>query len=148
MRHPERISDPDHRANHELLELMTRPWSYQLFRTLEQRGPTRFGALRREIRGISSRLLTKRLREFETKGLVFRKSEATVLPAVTYGLTKRADDLRTVFELLLTLTRKWRKEDTKRARRHTSRGATEGENSRESRKRNSRDSRPGIRRST
>ena len=103
------IPNPD-RAVHELLELLTRPWTYYIFTTLAA-GPIRFGELRRRISGISARLLTERLREMETTGLVFREHTPTTPPAVTYGLTKRGEELIKVFDTLLELTAKWQKED-------------------------------------
>ena len=52
-------------------------------------GPTRFGALRRQVEGISSRVLTERLRGLEQKGILYREYEPTIPPAVTYGIAKR-----------------------------------------------------------
>jgi DNA-binding HxlR family transcriptional regulator len=60
---------------------------------LNTSGPTRFGALRRQIDGISSRLLTERLRDLEEKGFIFRDYKPTIPPAVTYGLTKRMQEI-------------------------------------------------------
>ena len=45
---------------------------------LSTSGPTRFGALRRQIDGISSRLLTERLRDLEEKGFIYRHYEPTI----------------------------------------------------------------------
>src|SRR5688572_2752808 len=110
MRRHQEIPSPD-RAVHELLELLTRPWTYYIFTTLAG-GPTRFGELRRRINGISARLLTERLREMETAGLVFREQTPTNPPSVTYGLTKRAEELIGVFSLLIELTDRWQAEDS------------------------------------
>ena len=46
-------------------------------------------ALRRQVEGISSRVLTERLRGLEQKGILYREYEPTIPPAVTYGITKR-----------------------------------------------------------
>ena len=43
------------RPTHELLQLLTRPWTMHILWVLSASGPTRFGALRRQIDGISSR---------------------------------------------------------------------------------------------
>ena len=77
------------RPTHELLQLLTRPWTMHILWALSSGGPTRFGALRRQIEGISSRLLTERLRTLEEKGFIYRHYEPTIPPAVTNGLTKR-----------------------------------------------------------
>ncbi|KAA5599552.1 winged helix-turn-helix transcriptional regulator [Blastochloris sulfoviridis] len=52
------------------------------------RGPMRFNALRREIGGISQRMLTLTLRSLERDGLVTRTVYATVPPQVEYALTE------------------------------------------------------------
>ncbi len=73
------------KPTHELLQLLTRPWTMHILWVLSTSGPTRFGALRRQIDGISSRLLTERLRDLEEKGFIYRHYEPTIPPAVTYG---------------------------------------------------------------
>src|SRR6202043_4262108 len=74
-------------------------------------GPTRFGALRRQAEGISSRGLTERLRVLEQKGLVFRDYEPTIPPSVPSGITKRMKDISKVMGDLDELARKWQLED-------------------------------------
>jgi len=86
---------------------------------LNTSGPTRFGALRRRIDGISSRLLTERLRDLEDKGFVFRDYKPTIPPAVTYGLTKRMQEIGAALDKLDELAQKWQQEDSKRIRRRT-----------------------------
>src|ERR1700726_2087326 len=73
----------------ELLEVLARPWTMHILYILSTNGPTRFGALRRQVEGISSRVLTERLRGLEQKGILYREYEPTIPPAVTYGITKR-----------------------------------------------------------
>jgi DNA-binding HxlR family transcriptional regulator len=52
------------------------------------RSPHRFNELKREIDGISQRMLTLTLRGLERDGLVSRSVEPTVPPRVTYALTE------------------------------------------------------------
>ena len=89
---------------------------------LSASGPTRFGALRRQIDGISSRLLTERLRLLEAKGIIYRHYKPTIPPAVTYGLTKRLSEIRETFGALDELARKWHEEDDKSVRKRKMRG--------------------------
>ncbi len=67
----------------------------------------RFGVLRRHVEGISSRVLTERLRTLEGAGFVFRHYEQTIPPAVTYGITERMKDIEKVLAQLEGLARKW-----------------------------------------
>jgi DNA-binding HxlR family transcriptional regulator len=90
-----------------LLELLTRPWTLHILWTLGQNGPMRFGILRKNIEGISARVLTERLRMLEQNGFVFRRYEPTIPPAVTYGITERMRAIEKVFTQLESLARKW-----------------------------------------
>ena len=94
-----------------LLETLTRPWTLHILWVLSANGPTRFGALRRGVPGISSRVLTERLRALEEKGFLFRHYKPTIPPEVTYGLTKRMKDIEKVLGELNRLARKWQLED-------------------------------------
>jgi DNA-binding HxlR family transcriptional regulator len=90
-----------------LLELLTRPWTLHILWSLNTNGPMRFGVLRKNVAGISSRVLTERLRTLEEKGFVFRHYEQTIPPAVTYGITERMKDIEKVLAQLEGLARKW-----------------------------------------
>jgi DNA-binding HxlR family transcriptional regulator len=70
----------------------------------------RFGVLRKNVAGISSRVLTERLRMLEDKGFVFRHYAPTIPPAVTYGITDRMKDIEKVLAQLEGLARKWQGE--------------------------------------
>jgi len=105
------VEKPSPCAIHGLLEVLARPWTMHILWNLSMTGPTRFGALRRQIEGISSRVLTERLRALEEKGFVFRDYEPTIPPTVTYGITKRMNDLHAIFGDLDRVARKWQAED-------------------------------------
>ena len=90
-----------------LLELLTRPWTLHILWSLSTNGPMRFGVLKKNIAGISSRVLTERLRTLEDAGFVFRHYEQTIPPAVTYGITDRMKDIEKVLHQLEVLARKW-----------------------------------------
>ena len=93
-----------------MLELLTRPWTLHILWALSHDGPMRFGVLRRQVEGISSRVLTERLRTLEEKRFVFRHYEPTIPPAVTYGITERMKDIEKVLAQLEGLGRKWQGE--------------------------------------
>ncbi len=93
-----------------LLELLTRPWTLHILWALSNNGPMRFGVLRRQIDGVSSRVLTERLRTLEDAHFIFRHYEPTIPPAVTYGITDRMQDIQKVLHQLEELSRKWQRE--------------------------------------
>lgn len=63
-------------------------------------GPRRFNELKRQIDGISQRMLTLTLRGLERDGLVSRTVEPTVPPKVTYALTDLGQSLKEPVEAL------------------------------------------------
>lgn len=70
----------------QLLDRISNKWVVLVLGLLE-RGPMRFNALRREIDGISQKMLTQTLRNLEADGLVTRQVFATVPVTVEYELT-------------------------------------------------------------
>jgi len=107
-----------------LLEVLARPWTMQILWALSHNGPARFGVLRDNVAGISSRVLTERLRTLEERGFVFRHYEPTIPPAVTYGITERMKDMEQVFVQLEAMARKWQAEGTDSAPTSSPAGAS------------------------
>lgn len=68
-----------------LLDMVTSRWAVLVVGALAD-GPQRFGALRRRLDGISQKVLTEKLRDLETEGLVIRTVVDRPL-AVFYELT-------------------------------------------------------------
>ncbi len=79
-------------AVREVLNRVGDKWSVQVIALLGE-GPTRFSELRRQIDGISQRMLTLTLRNLERDGLVARTVFAEIPPRVEYELTKLGDTL-------------------------------------------------------
>jgi DNA-binding HxlR family transcriptional regulator len=98
-----------------VLEALTRPWTMHILWVLSHDGPMRFGVLKKQVEGISSRVLTERLRALEERGFVFRHYEQTIPPTVTYGITARMKDMEKVFAQLEAMTRKWSAEEARAA---------------------------------
>ncbi|MDQ0073091.1 DNA-binding HxlR family transcriptional regulator [Variovorax boronicumulans] len=63
-------------------------------------GTRRFGELRREIQGVSQKMLTQTLRSLERDGIVRREVYATVPPKVEYSLTPLGESLAATLEEL------------------------------------------------
>lgn len=90
-----------------LLALLAGPWTLHIVWVLSTYGPTRFGALKRQLEGISSKVLTERLRMLEEEGLIYRDYNPTIPPEVTYGLTEQGRNLHLVLDSLNTIAQKW-----------------------------------------
>jgi len=70
----------------DILDRLGDAWSVLVVLHLEA-GPSRFNAIKRQIPGISQRMLTVTLRHLERDGLVTRKVFPTNPPSVEYTLT-------------------------------------------------------------
>jgi DNA-binding HxlR family transcriptional regulator len=82
----------DCRAVSDVLSRVGDKWSVFVVSRLGD-GPKRFNELRREIGGISQRMLTLTLRGLERDGLITRTVFPTVPPRVDYELTALGRDL-------------------------------------------------------
>ncbi|MEY1557725.1 winged helix-turn-helix transcriptional regulator [Yoonia sp. R2331] len=71
-----------------LLRVISGPWTTYILWRLGNYGEVRFGELKRLVPGISSRVLTERLRNLEQAGLIYRNHKPTIPPQVSYGLTQ------------------------------------------------------------
>lgn len=91
-----------------ILRLLMGPWTTYIIWVLSDQGPQRFGALKRAVPGISTRMLTERLRMLQGAGVIWREQAETIPPAVTYGLTPRGDDLRNVLDALGDIAERWK----------------------------------------
>jgi DNA-binding HxlR family transcriptional regulator len=79
-------------------EIIGRKWVSLILRDLAQ-GPQRFGQLEHSI-GVSPRILSQRLQELETEGLITRQVFAEVPPRTEYALTERGKLLIPLIETM------------------------------------------------
>ncbi|MFE9628533.1 winged helix-turn-helix transcriptional regulator [Streptomyces sp. NPDC006527] len=83
------------------LVLLDGPWATLIVREL-MHGPRRFTELRDALPGISPHTLTRRLRQFETYGIVTRTAYGEIPPRVEYRITPLGEGLRDVLEAMAT----------------------------------------------
>jgi DNA-binding HxlR family transcriptional regulator len=93
-----------------LLKVLSGPWTIYILCRLHSNGETRFGQLKRQMPGISSKMLTERLRTLEEAEIIFRHQEPTVPPQVYYGLTKEGRELTTILDQINTLAYRWQQD--------------------------------------
>ncbi|WP_435897300.1 winged helix-turn-helix transcriptional regulator [Streptomyces tsukubensis] len=87
----------------QILDRVADKWSLLVIALLDSR-VVRFSELRREIDGISQRMLTVTLRQLERDGLVSRTVHPVVPPRVEYALTALGCTLHTTIRSLVTWT--------------------------------------------
>ncbi|MEU9984210.1 helix-turn-helix domain-containing protein [Streptomyces sp. NPDC050856] len=87
----------------QILDRVADKWSLLVIALLDRR-TLRFSELRREIDGISQRMLTVTLRQLERDGLVRRTVHPVVPPRVEYELTPLGGTLHTTIRALVTWT--------------------------------------------
>ena len=81
----------------QILQHLTNRWGVLVMIALAT-GTKRFSEIRRDIEGISERMLTQTLQQLEQDGMVHRKSFNTVPPHVEYTLTDRGRSLKPVLD--------------------------------------------------
>lgn len=86
----------------QALALIADKWAVLIITTLAE-GTWRYNALRRELEGVSQKMLTQTLRDLECNGLVERTVHPDSPPRVEYGLTTLG---QTLVEAL-TVLRDW-----------------------------------------
>ena len=82
-----------------VLNLIGDKWAMLIFPLLKQR-PHRNSELLRAVDGISQKVLTETLRDFEVHGLVLRRDYGTVPPKVDYRVTDLGRKLADVMDVL------------------------------------------------
>ncbi|MFD5158316.1 winged helix-turn-helix transcriptional regulator [Streptomyces hawaiiensis] len=93
----------------QILDRIADKWSLLVIALLENRR-LRFTELRREIDGVSQRMLTVTLRSLERDGLVKRTVHPVVPPRVEYELTSLGRTLHTTIQSLVTWTEEHQEE--------------------------------------
>lgn len=77
----------------ECMALIAGAWTPNIVWYLAQ-GPRRFSELRDDLAPITARVLTRRLRELEARGVVLRLRVASSPPTIEYALTAIGEELR------------------------------------------------------
>ncbi len=104
-----------------LLRVLSGRWTIYILCRLHKNGDTRFGELKRQMPGISSKMLTERLRILENAEIISRHHEPTVPPRVTYSLTTEGRELTTILDQINTLAYQWQEQENGGANARTRR---------------------------
>lgn len=88
-------------------DILSRRWSLLILRNLSSRNVIRFNELKRNLKGISSTVLSDRLAELEQEGLITKKIYPEIPIKVEYRLTNKAKDLELILENLSKWCQRW-----------------------------------------
>ena len=110
----------------QILDRIGDKWSLLVIALLD-RHRLRFTELRREIDGVSQRMLTVTLRQLERDGLVRRTVHAVVPPRVDYELTSLGVTLHETIQALVTWTESHQNEIAAARAAYDARAAHEAE---------------------
>jgi DNA-binding HxlR family transcriptional regulator len=91
---------------HAAVELIGKRWAGAILWALCER-PHYYAELSLAIPGLSDRLLSRRLRELESEGLVERSVEAGTPPRVSYALSDKGEALAPAIHELNDWARRW-----------------------------------------
>ncbi len=104
------IDDDECRRATDIVEFVGRRWNSGIMLALA-RGATRFSEIQALVEGLSSRMLSVRLRELEGVGLIDRIVEPTTPVSVYYRLTQRGRDLLGSMQALVAYGQRWESAD-------------------------------------
>lgn len=88
------------------IELLGKKWTGLIVRVLLD-GPKRFKALKEQIPEISDRILTERIRELETLGILIRHVYPETPVRIEYELTEKGKELKQVIDSIQHWSEKW-----------------------------------------
>ena len=91
-----------------LWEILGKRWSLHILKNLTTNGTVRFNELKRLIPEISSTVLSQRLLELESEGLISKKIYSEIPVRVEYSLTLRTKELETILQQLSVWISKWK----------------------------------------
>ena len=81
------------------VQLIGSKWKLLIIRNLLVR-PWRFNELRKDLAGISQKVLTDSLRSMEQDGIVIRRVYPEVLPRVEYSLSELGESMRPIIQAM------------------------------------------------
>lgn len=89
------------------VQLVGSKWKLLILRDLFQR-PWRFNELRRDLAGISQKVLTDSLRSMESDGLITRTVYPEVPPRVEYALSELGQSIKPIISAMETWGRDYK----------------------------------------
>jgi len=91
---------------HRITDVLKCKWTLAIVNEMNT-GANRPSAMQRELPGLTSKVLTDRLKKLEAFGLIKREVFAEVPPRVEYTLTERGQELMGVLENVIAYIDRW-----------------------------------------
>lgn len=91
---------------HAAVELIGRRWTGAILRAMYS-GKYRFSDIAHAVPGLSDRLLSERLKQLETEGIVVRTVYSETPVRIEYRLTEKGQDLGHVLDAISEWAVKW-----------------------------------------
>ena len=92
----------------EIWQLLGKRWSLPILYTITKNGTIRFNELKKSLSEISATVLSERLSELESHGLIIKKMFAEIPPRVEYSLSPKTNELGKIIEELNGWVMKWK----------------------------------------
>lgn len=90
------------------VQIIGNKWKLLIIRNLMQR-PWRFNELKKNLEGISQKVLTDSLRSMEADGIITRTVYPEVPPRVEYALSDLGNSMRPILDAMETWGRNYKK---------------------------------------
>jgi DNA-binding HxlR family transcriptional regulator len=100
---------------HEAVELIGRRWTGAIVAVLLDGGPLRFSEISHAVPELSDRLLSERMKELESRGVVTRHVDPGPPVKVMYELTDMGRSLEPALQELKSWARRWLRVEKERA---------------------------------
>lgn len=84
----------------DALGILVGKWKPIILLHLLQNGTNRFSELKRQLPGITQKMLTQQLRELEVEDIIMRKVYPQVPPKVEYSITEYGKSLEPILEAM------------------------------------------------
>lgn len=91
----------------DLIAILSKKWVLLVIHSLLVTDSKHFNDIKKELDGISSRMLSQRLTELEKAGFVIRSISKKKPTSITYTLTKKGNNLISLYKVLVRWSEKW-----------------------------------------
>lgn len=93
-----------------ILDIILGQWTLAILWILNQQGPTRFNKLKRQLGGVTPKVLTQRLRMLEQQQVITRTITPAKIPEVSYQISAKGQKLLPILESLQVVSHGWLEE--------------------------------------